>query len=80
MTWWTTWKQLAAARPWGIAASLATLVMPLMLILRFHQRLNNAIWTLMALTLFALISYARPQDKSLPTSSRQGDPDDIANS
>jgi uncharacterized membrane protein YqjE len=53
-----------AARFWGIAASLATLAMPLMLMFRFHHRLNNATWIVVVLTLVALISYTWPRDGS----------------
>jgi drug/metabolite transporter (DMT)-like permease len=64
MSWWATRKEVPAARFWGIAASLATLAMPLMLMFRFHHRLNNATWIVVVLTLVALISYTWPRDGS----------------
>ena len=64
MTWRSTRKEMRSARVWGIAASLATLAMPLMLMFRFHHRLNSAEWIVMVLTLVALITYAWPSDGS----------------
>ena len=75
MTWRATRKEMRSARLWGIVASLATLAMPLTLMFRFHHRLNNAEWIVMALSVVALITYAWPRD-----GSQQDEPDPSTNS
>jgi hypothetical protein len=59
--WWSTWKELPNARAWGIAASLVNLAVPSYMIFHIRQRLDNALWMMMASGAVALIAYAWPE-------------------
>jgi hypothetical protein len=60
MAWWTTWKTKPSARNWGIASSLAILLIPVFVMHFTHQPMTDSNWSEIAVGALSLIAYAWP--------------------
>jgi hypothetical protein len=65
MAWWSNWKQRPSARAWGIAASLANMAGPFILMTFRHQALTDLRWKILAFSTFALIAFAWPNPRDV---------------